>query len=219
MVVVLQIRLWLLLKSIHPSVTNISITTQPTKTTYIEGESFDPTGMVVTATLENSETEVVTGYTYSPSGALATTDTAVTVSYGGKTASVSITVNAINLTTVAATDADGSLFGKDASDLQENIEVGTNAITGTLNYIADYSEAFSGDEASGNYLALKCIAIEGATITVEVVGGLHGPSTLDSDGLVVCRIASVDQSIRVIATINGVSQTKTYALTDLVLSE
>ena len=207
-----------MLKSIFPSVASISITTQPTKKTYIEGQTFDPTGMVVTATMNDGDTEVVTGYTYSPSGALATTDTAVTISYGGKTASVSITVNAINLTTVAATDDDGSLFGKDASDLQEDIVVGTDAITGTLKYVSDYTDAFSGDEADGNFLALKCTAIEGATITVEVVGGLHGPSTLDSDGLVVCRIASTDQSIRVIATIGGVSQTKTYALTDLVLT-
>ena len=207
-----------MLKSIHPSVTSISVTTQPSKTTYIEGETFDPTGMVVTATFNDNTSAVVTGYTYSPSSALATTDTTVTISYGGKTASVSITVNAINLTTVAATDADGSLFGKDASDLQDNIVVGTNAITGTLNYISGYTDAFSGDEANGNFLALKCTAIEGATITVEVVGGLHGPSVLDADGLIVCRIASTEQSIRVIATINGVSQTKTYALTDLVLT-
>lgn len=174
--------------------------------------------MVVTATFEDSTSAVVTNYTYSPSGALATTDNKVVVSYGGKTAEVSITVNAINLQVVGATDDDGSLFGKDASDLQENIVVGTNAITGTLNYIADYSSAFSGDEASGNYLALKCTAISGAVITVEVVNGLHGPSTLDADGLVVCRISNNEtQSIKVVATIGGVSQTKQYALTDLVL--
>lgn len=208
------------LKFVHPSVASIAVTTQPTKTTYIEGQSFDPTGMVVTATFENSQSAVVTNYTYSPSGALATTDNKIVVSYSGKTAEVSITVNAINLQVVGATDDDGSLLGKDASDLQENIVIGTDSISGTLKYVADYSSAFSGDEASGNYLALKCTAISGAVITVEVVNGLHGASTLDADGLIVCRIANNEtQSIRVVATIDGVSSTKTYTLTNLTLSE
>ena len=126
---------------------------------------------------------------------------------------------AVNLQVTAATDDDGSLFGKDASDLQTSITVGTDSITGTLNYISDYSSAFSGDEASGNYLALKCTANAGAVITVEVVGGLHGPSTLDSDGLVVCRIANTTQSIRVVATLGGSTATKEFALTDLILAE
>lgn len=195
------------------------MTTQPTKTTYIEGQSFDPTGMVVTATYSDDTTAEVENYTYSPSGALTAEDEEVVISFGGKTASVSITVNAINLQVRAATDDDGSLLGKDASDLQENVEVGTDAITGTLNYVDDYTDFSSNeDEQKGNYLALKCTAISGATITVEVVGGYSGAVTLDSDGLIVDKIASTSQSIRVIATIDGMSETKTFALTDLVLS-
>ena len=76
---------------------SIAITTAPTKTTYTAGESFDATGMVVTATYTEGDPEAVTGYTYSPSGALATTDESVTISYtsGGvtKTASQTITVS------------------------------------------------------------------------------------------------------------------------------
>lgn len=79
-------------------VASIEITTAPTKTTYTAGESFDATGMVITATYEDETTAVVTGYTYTPTGALATTDTAVTISYteGGKTktATQTITVEA-----------------------------------------------------------------------------------------------------------------------------
>lgn len=201
----------------HIEVETIAVTTQPTKTTYIAGQTFDPTGMVVTATY-NGKTKVVTGYTLSPSGPLATTDTKVTVTYAGVSAEVNITVNAIDLEVVSAQDADGELFGKVASDLQENIVVGEEAITGTLKFVADYSSAFTGDEASGNYLALKCSAISGAVITVEVVGGSSGPVTLDADGLIVDRIASVEQSIEVKATIDGMTETKTFALTDLTLS-
>ena len=80
-------------------VSSIAVTTAPTKTTYTAGESFDPTGMVITATYEDTTSKAVTGYTVSPSGALATTDTEVTISYteGGatKTATQAITVSAV----------------------------------------------------------------------------------------------------------------------------
>lgn len=77
-------------------VSSIAITTAPTKTSYTAGETFDATGMVVTATYTDSTTAEVTNYTFSPSGALATTDETVTISYtsGGatKTATQAITV-------------------------------------------------------------------------------------------------------------------------------
>ncbi len=78
---------------------SIAITTAPTKTTYDEGDVFDPTGMVVTATYVDESTENVTAScTYSPNGALSTSDTEITVSYSEndvtKTAKQTITVNA-----------------------------------------------------------------------------------------------------------------------------
>lgn len=67
-------------------------TNPPTKTTYVEGDEFDPTGMVVTAYYNDDTHAVVEDYTYSPTGALSTEDTTITVSYDGKTATVNITV-------------------------------------------------------------------------------------------------------------------------------
>lgn len=84
----------------QPSVTlkSVAVTTQPTKTSYVEGDKFDKTGMVVTATYSDDTTKTVTNYTVSPDGALATTDKKVTVAYTeGKTtvnAEVAITVTA-----------------------------------------------------------------------------------------------------------------------------
>ena len=78
---------------------SIAVTTAPTKTIYNAGETFDPTGMVVTATYTDNSTEAVTGYTYLPDGALATTDTEITISYTEnnvtKTTSQAITVNEV----------------------------------------------------------------------------------------------------------------------------
>lgn len=173
--------------------------------------------MVVTATYTDHTSKVVSDYTYSPS-VLSETDTKVVVSYGGKTADVGLTVVNIDLQVASAIDTDGDLFGKVASDLQENIVVADAGITGTLKYISDYTSAFSGAESYGNYLALKCTAESGSVITAELIGGIHGEVTLDSDGLIIFRIASNTQSVKITATKDGVAQTKIYALTNLVLT-
>ena len=111
------------------------------------------------------------------------------------------------------------MLGKDASDLQSDLYIGNGGITGTLNYIADYSSAgYTGDEKSGHFIALKCEATAGATITAEVIGGVHGQVTLDSDGLLVARIANNMQSIQIIATKSGESVVQNYSLTGLNLA-
>lgn len=116
----------------------------------------------------------------------------------------------------AVTDST-DLFGKTADDLQEDIAIDdSNAVTGTLKYVEDYSSAFGAGEDSGNYIALKFTSDEGAEITAEVVNGVHGVVTLDEDGILVARIADKStQSIRVVASKDGVSVTKTFTLTEL----
>ena len=79
---------------------SIAVTTSPTKTTYTEGETFDPTGMVVTATYADESTDdVTTACTFTPSGALTTSDTEITISYTensvNKTTTQAITVNEV----------------------------------------------------------------------------------------------------------------------------
>lgn len=81
------------------TLSSLSISGTPSKTTYYAGESFEPAGITVTATYSDSSTANVTSScTYSPSP-LTQGTTSVTVSYteGGitKTATVSgLTVNA-----------------------------------------------------------------------------------------------------------------------------
>lgn len=109
------------------------------------------------------------------------------------------------------------LFGKTAEDLQENIVIGSDlAITGTLKYVDDYSSAFGTGEDSGNYIAIKFESDEDAIITAEVVNGVHGPVTLDEDGILVARIADKStQTIKVVASKDGKSVTKIYTLDGL----
>ena len=116
---------------------------------------------------------------------------------------------------------DVDLLGKTADDLQEDVEVADGAITGTLNYVTGYT-GFSGDvaEQSGNYLALKVTAIDGATITVELINGTVGhPVTLDEDGMIVLRIANKStQSVEIVATKGSLSEVQRFSLTGLTLT-
>ncbi|NBH81300.1 hypothetical protein D3Z52_25195, partial [Clostridiaceae bacterium] len=50
--------------TVEKVLTSIEVTTPPTKTLYDYLESFDPTGMVVTATFSDGSSEYVTGYSY-----------------------------------------------------------------------------------------------------------------------------------------------------------
>ena len=113
------------------------------------------------------------------------------------------------------------MFGKSVTDLQSDIVVGTNAITGTLKHIADYTSAgYAGDEAAGNYLVLHCESDDADSITVEVVGGVHGERTLDPDGIIIAHIANNSQSIRVKAYKDGlVGNVMTYSLSGLTLNQ
>lgn len=81
---------------------SVAVTHAPTKTAYNVGETFDPTGLVVTATYADGTTENVTdGCTFSPT-VMAANTTAVTVSYseGGvtKTTTTPVTVTSISNT-------------------------------------------------------------------------------------------------------------------------
>jgi hypothetical protein len=65
-------------------ITAIAVTTPPNKVLYTLGETFDSTGMVVTATYSDETTALLDlgECTFSPSGALTMEDSVITVSYG-----------------------------------------------------------------------------------------------------------------------------------------
>ena len=63
------------------AIEKIEITTAPNKVSYIAGEAFDPTGMVVTATYANGKTRDITRYVSWNEEPLTTEDTAFTISF------------------------------------------------------------------------------------------------------------------------------------------
>ena len=64
------------------SVEKIEVTTMPQKTQYAAGETFDKTGMVVTATLSDGSTRDVTDMVSAPAGTLADGTTELTLQFG-----------------------------------------------------------------------------------------------------------------------------------------
>lgn len=87
---------------------SIAISGEATKTTYFEGEVFDPTGLVVTATYEDESTEVVTSrveWTFNPETlTLGTNGVKATATYGEMTASKTVTVTVTEAPKVVGID-------------------------------------------------------------------------------------------------------------------
>lgn len=74
------------------TLTSITITTQPTRTSYIPGESFDKTGMVVKANYSDGTSEEISAYTVSEIDKDKIGEQTLTVSYLGKTDTITIYV-------------------------------------------------------------------------------------------------------------------------------
>ena len=143
---------------------SIAITTPATKTVYTAGESFDPTGMVVTATYQAGITQEVTEYTITPSGPLDYGTTEVTISYseGGitRTATQAITVN--QATGVITADPASVTLNKDNP---------TQQITVSSNSGAPVS-------AVSNNTELVTVTVSGGIVTVNNVGEATGATTI-----------------------------------------
>lgn len=89
------------------SIDYITVKNAPSKTSYIEGETFVPAGLVITKNMSDGTTEDVAydgdtnrGFTFSPSllTLLSTTHDHVTITYGGKSVDQNIVVEAFKPT-------------------------------------------------------------------------------------------------------------------------
>ena len=171
------------------TLSSISVSTAPTKTTYTAGENFDPTGLVITRTYSDSTSDTYTyanhtsEFTFSPttSTALTTSNVSVTITYGGKSVSQAITVNAATKT-LSSISINGQ---KTSFTLDESFSFGGTVTahfsdSSTSNVTA--SATFSGYNMSvaGNYTVTVSYTYGGTTktttysITVTASGGSGG---------------------------------------------
>ena len=78
-------------------IASVTLKSRPTKLEYKAGETFDPTGMVVVAVYDDLSEITVTDYTVDKT-VLAMGDSQVTISYGGSSAVVYISVSSADST-------------------------------------------------------------------------------------------------------------------------
>ena len=147
------------------TLTKIEVTEQPTKTTYWKDETFDSTGMKVTATYSDGSTRVLAASEYSISPSVMSEDTTkVTVSYGGKTCDVPVTVKYVTKLEIERIDGRtwykvGEIVTKDVLKVTATISGGTTEI------VTDYEIAPSAPLKKDDQLS---VTYRGYTRTVFI---------------------------------------------------
>ncbi|MBQ9598986.1 MAG: bacterial Ig-like domain-containing protein, partial [Clostridia bacterium] len=100
-------------------VKNITVNNQ--KTTYNAGEEFDKSALTVTAEYDSGVTTEVTGYKVSGYDSLNVAEQTLTISYGGKEATVKV-----NVTSSFTLDANGYITGYSGANTTETLPVSVN---------------------------------------------------------------------------------------------
>lgn len=147
-----------------PTLEKIEVTKEPNKMEYMVGDYFDKTGMVVTATYDDKSTAPVTGYTYDKLNKLTAEDTVVTITYQGKTTTLTITITDMkfkNLLTVS-------------DDTMQTYRLEAEEFDTSFAKLQDYATSFvevpGGDTSGGKNLGCYSVIgnVIGFTVTSEI---------------------------------------------------
>lgn len=142
---------------------SVAVTHAPTKTTYNVGETFDPTGLVVTATYADGTTEDVTdGCTFSPT-VMAASTTAVTIKYqrAGVTVTTTQAVTVLEMSSISVTTAPA----KTAYKYGEKFSSAGMVIT------AKYSDNATRVVTGWTYSPTGALGLSNTTITITYAEG------------------------------------------------
>lgn len=123
---------------------------------------------------------------------------------------------------VISPSSSASLFGKKTTDLQANLDVGTdNKFTGKLLYVTDYTGiSDNANEQEGNYLAINVTVNDAdATIDVELLGGTSPLCKSAGSGNWVMRVTNpISQTVKISAISGRDSTTRMYGLDELEIA-
>lgn len=146
-------------------VDSLVVTTQPTKLTYIEGESVDLTGAVITATAGLLSGNVVSAVSVSPSVLTTPGTQTVTVSYGGEEATFTVTVEAVTLSITSAPTKTAYVVG-------ETLDLTGIQVTATAGGVGtDVTSECTFSPANGSAIT------EAGTITITATFGAKTATT------------------------------------------
>lgn len=156
------------------TLSNIAVTTNPTKTVYTAGETLNLKGLVVTGTYSDSSTANVTSEcTFSPAAGdtLTTSNTSVTVSHAGvSNTSFNITVNPNTVPTIALNKS--SLSITEGSNDTVTVTPSNFSGTPTINAFFTSTGTATGTYASAsiNGMVVTVTGIDAGNDTLTVTG-------------------------------------------------
>ncbi len=151
------------------TVETLTITKQPTKTSYVERTAFDGKGMELTAHYSDGSDIVVTNYTVSPAK-FQMGDTKATISFGGKSVEIDVTVTERALKSIKISQKPTKLVytAGDPFDTTGMIVTATYTNDETEN-VTNYTFSPSVMEVGKTYVTIHYTE-KGVTKTVNVTG-------------------------------------------------
>ncbi len=181
----------------NKTLSSIAVTTAPAKTKYVPGESFDPTGMVVTARFDDNSNEEVdlSKCSFDPTTITAAGD--VTVTYQEKETTQTVTVYGVSAVTGVA-DGHPTEVRVGTSDLTKD-DVFVNVLCDDSVTRAVHPTSISYDFSSVGKAVVTCTysyatGTKTATFNVNVINPGDGTES---------NPYSVDEAIAFIDTLNG----------------
>ena len=120
------------------SPTSISVTTKPTKTTYVVGEAIDLSGMVVKATYDNGTTSVITDYDVFTDGLTASSgskNVSVIYVYNDVAKSTSFPITVSDIAVTVTFNANGGTCGTASKTVTYNGKYGELPVPSYSGYI------------------------------------------------------------------------------------
>lgn len=187
------------------TLTSISVTVKPNKLSYLEGDNFSKTGLVVTAYYDNDTSAAVSNYSISGYSATPGTKT-ITVTYNGKSDTFTVTVLAKSLSSIAVTTKPSKLTYTEGKAFDKSGMVVTAYYNNnTSGVVTDYS--VSGYTSTpGTKTITVTYGGKNATFTVTVKSGVPQSVTSSKFTISVNKISKISAGTTVSALLNGISE-------------
>ena len=154
------------------TLSSIAVKTAPTKVKYVAGENFDPSGLKITATYSDASKEDISyaaaTFTLSPttSTALTTSNTSVSITYGGK--STSQAINVYNVT-MQARDEDGNAIPAGGPGAPSRSSKSISPAADAGNYVFKQWQVTNASLGSGETTKSNTITNPTGAVTVTAV--------------------------------------------------
>lgn len=187
-------------------VSSIEMIKQPTKTSYVEGENFDPAGMVIEATYNDGTTEKINNkyleINYATGSSLTTDDTNVNISYGAGSIDVPVNVVSKKMSSIKVIHQPdklsyvaGQTFDLTGIVVEATYNDGTTAIINDYSYSpSTYLGSHIGNSLIGDINKDGNIDKVDAALVLKISAGMEITGTVDLVAADCNRDGTVDES-------------------------